>query len=73
MSKQPKSFKFKDMTPKQKKLLDKFIDKAEIVMFGKKDIAKSIRRAHELRDKAHDMLLEADILLDGVIKEMYGE
>jgi hypothetical protein len=68
-----KPTKLTELTPKQKKLLDKFIDKAEMVMFDKEDIVKRIRRANELRNKAHEMMLEADILLDGIIKEMYGD
>jgi hypothetical protein len=66
--------KLKELTPKQKKLLDKFIDKAEIVIFDKEDIVKRIRKANELRTKAHDMMLEADTLLDTIQKELiYGE
>jgi len=65
--------KLTELTPKQKKILDKFIDKAEIVIFNKEDIVKRIRRANELRTKAHDMMLEADTLLDTIQKELlYG-
>ena len=64
----------KQLTPKQKKLLDKLVDSAEIVVLDKDDIIERIRQANELRIKAHSMLLEADILLDTIQKELlYGE
>jgi hypothetical protein len=61
------------MTPKLKKLLDKLVDSAEIVVLDKDNIIERIRQANELRIKAHSMLLESDILLDTIQKELlYG-
>lgn len=65
--------KLKTLTPKQRKLLDKFIDTAEIFMFDKKEIAKKIKLSYSKREIAHKLMLDADILLDEVLTELYGE
>jgi hypothetical protein len=69
-----KPTKIKELTPKQRKLLDKFIDSAEIVMFDKRDIVKRIKKANELKTKALIMMEEADDLLTEIRNELlYGE
>lgn len=66
--------KINQLTPKQKKLLNKFVDTADIVIFDKDSIVKRIKKANELRNKAHAMMLEADTLLNDIQKELlYGK
>lgn len=64
--------KLTKLTPKQRKKLDKFIDKAEIIFFDKGAIFRKINSANNLKSKAHQDMLEADILLAEVIDELYG-
>jgi hypothetical protein len=60
------------LTKEEKLKLSKIVDKCEFYPFDQKAIEKKIARAYKLRDQAHEMLLQADVLLDEVLTKMYG-
>ena len=51
--------KLREMTPEQRKLLNKFIDTAEIVIFDKEKIRKQILKAYAIRDRGYKYLDKA--------------
>ena len=56
-------------SPEVKKMFDKLGD-LDVITFDPKKIQKRIIKAYDLRYKAHGMLLEADCLLDTILKEL---
>jgi hypothetical protein len=62
------------MKLKDKEVLEMFkkLGDCEVIAFDTKEIAENIKDAYDMRTYAHDLLVQADILLDEVLKELSG-
>lgn len=62
------------MKLKDKKVREMFekLGDCEVIAFDPKEIAEKISLAYNLRSAAHETLLEADKILDEVLKELSG-
>lgn len=49
------------------------IDKCEFILIDKKEIKEKLAESYSKREHAHLLMLQSDILLDEIIKELYGE
>jgi len=65
--------KIKDLTPEEAKKMSDIISKCNIVTFDEKEINEKIIAAYDMRVYAYDLLLEADLLIDEVLKELTGK
>ena len=65
--------KIKQMNQKEIAKLNKILGDCDIITFDPKKIKRRIEKAYQMRTKAHDLMLESDILLDEIIKELYGD
>lgn len=65
--------KIKELTQKEISKLNKMLGECEIISFDPKKIQKKVELAYELRTDAHVLMLESDVLLDEVLKEIYGD
>lgn len=65
--------KIKNLSEKEMSKLTKMLGECQIISFDPKEMTKRLEKCYDLRGKAHGLLLEADILLDGIIKDLYGE
>jgi hypothetical protein len=45
----------------------------KVISFDPKQIKRKIEKSYGMRTKAHDLMLQADILLDEVLTALYGE
>jgi len=64
--------KIKELTPEDIVELDKILKKCQIITFDPKEISDAIKDAYGMREYAHDLLLQADLLLDEVLQELSG-
>jgi hypothetical protein len=62
------------MKLKDKEVQDLFkkLGDCEVIAFDPKEIQEKIKASYDMRTYAHDLLLQADILLDEVLKELSG-
>lgn len=65
--------KIKQLSKEELDSLNKAILNCEIITFDKEDIERRINEAYAFKTKGHELLLQADILLDEVLKELYGK
>ena len=65
--------KIKELSEKEIVKLTKMLGECQIISFDPKKMSKRIKKSYELRTKAHELMLEADVLLDGIIKDLYGD
>jgi len=62
----------------KKRYKDKLIDLEEIlkecavISFNPKDVARRLEKIYSIRNKAHELLLQADTELDILLKELSG-
>jgi hypothetical protein len=64
--------KIKELTPKEKEKVNKILGDCQIIAFDIEEINEKIVLAYNLRQAAHETLLESDKLLDEVLKELRG-
>ena len=64
-----KKMKLKDKEVRE--MIEKLGD-CEVITFDPKEIKEKIETAYDMRNYAHDLMLQADILLDEVLKELSG-
>ena len=64
--------KIKDLTKSERKEIDKILEDCQIIAFDGKEINEKVVLAYNLRQAAHETLLESDKLLDEVLKELRG-
>ena len=64
--------KIKDLTKDEREEMNKIIDNCQIIAFDNKEIDEKILLAYNLRQAAHETLLESDKILDEVLKELRG-
>lgn len=64
--------KIKELNQKEIAKLNKMLGECDIITFNEKKVTKQIQRSYKMREQAHDLILKADILLDEVLKELYG-
>ena len=57
---------------KSQELLQK-LGECEVITFDKKKIWGKILKSYKMKEQAHALLLQADVLLDEVLNELYGE
>ena len=62
------------MKLKDKEVQDLFkkLGECDVIAFDPKEIQEKIQTSYDMRTYAHDLLLQADILLDEVLKELSG-
>jgi hypothetical protein len=62
------------MKLKDKEVQDLFkkLGDCDVIAFDPKEIQEKIQTSYDMRTYAHDLLLQADILLDEVLKELSG-
>ena len=65
--------KIKQLNSKEREDLYNAIKDADIISFDADAIKEKIELAYALRWSAHESLLESDLLLDEVLKELYGD
>ena len=64
--------KIKDLTKDERKEIDKILGDCQIIAFDNEEVNEKIVLAYNLRQAAHETLLESDKLLDEVLKELRG-
>jgi hypothetical protein len=64
--------RIKDLTPEEGLEIKKILENCQIIAFDIKEINEKITLAYNLRQAAHETLLESDKLLDEVLKELRG-
>jgi Spy/CpxP family protein refolding chaperone len=64
--------KIKELSEKEMSKLNKMLGECQIISFDPKKMSKRIKKSYELRTKAHELMLKADVLLDGILKDLYG-
>ena len=67
-----KLIKMKLKDKKSQELLQK-LGECEVITFDKKKIWGKILKSYKMKEQAHALLLQADVLLDEVLNELYGE
>ena len=65
--------KIKDLTPQEQNKLNKILGECSIISFDPKKVLAKLNKAYNIRAKAHGLLLEADIMLDELYKDLTGE
>ena len=62
------------MKLKDKEVQDMFkkLGDCDVIAFNPKEIMEKIEFAYQKRDSAHELLLQADVLLDEVLRELSG-
>ena len=62
------------MKLKDKEVQDMFkkLGDCDVIAFDPKEIMEKIEFAYQKRDSAHELLLQADVLLDEVLRELSG-
>lgn len=63
------------MKLKDKEIADlyKKLGDLDVITFDPKEVECKIADAYVMREEAHRLLLQSDILLDEVLKQIYGE
>ena len=62
------------MKLKDKEVQDMFkkLGDCDVIAFDPKEIMEKIEFAYQKRDSAHELLLQSDVLLDEVLRELSG-